>query len=172
VATLVLTDAGGDNLIYPWLGDEFLRKGDERKVREFHDITHTQGNSEQNRRDKIRVDTWYVEQAAYLAGLLAGTPEGNGSMLDHTALVVTNGMGHNHNSNTVPYVVLGSCGRYFKTGRFLKCGSAVGVEGPPERSRRGAPHNGLLVALANAMGVDGSRFGVPEHARELPGLRG
>lgn len=171
VVNILLTEMGANLLTFPWLGDEFLGPGGEpgRKVKEYHDITHSQGNNADCTRRKILADQWLVSQVAYLAQQLKDTPEGDGTMLSSSAVVMTNSSGYMHSSETVPFVIVGSCGGYFKTGRFLKVGNAM-KDGLPQG--RGAAHNGVLVGLANAMGVDGSKFGLPEFATELPGLRG
>lgn len=122
--------------------------------------------NENARQDKIMVDRWFFEQVAYLAKSLK-----EADLLQDTALVAGNcasdGAGHSMERNA--YVIVGSCGGYLNTGRALKFGSALG-------GGNGHPHNGVLVGLANAMGeglgFDGSKFGVPELAKELPGMHG
>jgi hypothetical protein len=172
VTTLILTDYNGDYLVYPWLGSSFLEKNGFGASKYFHEITHTQDFSTGNRDEKIVVDRWYFEQVAYLLERFASTPEGASTMLDNTAVVVTNGMGHNHSMTHVPYMIFGSCGGYFKTGRFLKYGPAKGTDNPPGLAARGDPHNRLLVSLAAAMDVDATSFGDKRYAEELSGLRG
>lgn len=102
---------------------------------------------------------------------LATTREGDGTMLDNTAVVITNVMGGNHYCTGLPTVIVGGCGGYFRTGgRYLKYGDW-------QRQRvfhwdiKGVPHNGLLVALGNAMDVPMEYFGDPKYGGELPGLR-
>lgn len=167
VITFTLTDIGGDTLMFPWLKLNHTTGQTDNRQREFHDITHGMGGDEGARQDKIMVDQWFFQQSAYLAQQLK-----DAQLLNDTALVISNcastGAGHSFERNA--YIVVGSCGGYFKTGRMLKFGSALANGG------KGHPHNGMLVGIANAMGqdmgFDGSQFGVPELATELPGLRG
>ena len=49
----------------------------------------------------------------------------------------------------MPFIIAGSCGGYFNTGRYL--------------SYTDDPHNNLLVSLANAMGVQTNTFGNPDY---------
>lgn len=169
VATFMLSNAGGEKLVFSWLGSDYVGKGDEYPTRQFHDITHNAGRSAAHTARKIRVDQWFFEQVAYLVKQLAETPEGGGTMLDNTAVVITNSMGRNHESDITPFIIVGSCGGYFKRlGRYLKYGDFASNR----NARRGVHHNGVLVAVANAMGADGSKFGEPSLAKELPGLTG
>jgi hypothetical protein len=162
VATLTLSDAGGDNLVFSWLGTDFTGKGDEYPIRQYHDITHNAGKSADHTQRKIRVEQWFYEQVASIASQLDQTPEGTGTMLDNTLIVVTNTMGENHDSKVQPFVLIGNLAGYFKTGRSLKY---------PVTNGLGTAHNGILVAIANAMGVNGSAFGDPKYNQELAGLK-
>jgi hypothetical protein len=57
------------------------------------------------------------------------------------------------------YLLAGSCGGTFKTGRYLDF--------------KGDPHNNLLVSLCQAMDVDVSTFGNPAYCTgPLAGLTG
>jgi hypothetical protein len=163
VATLNYSNVGGDNLVFSWLGDEFTGPGDEYPTRQFHDICHNQDRSDDHRRRMNRVSQWFYEGVANMVQELSDTPEGTGTMLDNTLVVVTNAMGSNHDSKIQPFVIIGNADNYFQTGRYLQYETSNGL---------GQAHNGVLVALANAMGVDGSQFGQSEYARELPNLRG
>jgi hypothetical protein len=116
-----------------------------------HDLSHV-GDSDQNARNKlIKINTWYAEQFAYLLGALDAVPEGDGTLLDNTAVLWCNelGVGNSHTRDDIPFVLAGSCGGYFRTGRYLKYD--------------GAPHNNLLLSLCHAMGVEGSSFGNPAY---------
>jgi hypothetical protein len=162
VASFMLTDAGGDNLVFSWLGDEFTGPGDEYPIRQYHDITHNAGRSADHTRRKIRVEQWFHEEIAYIAQQLQATPEGNGTMLDNTLIVITNSMGENHDSKIQPFTLIGNLNGYFETGRYLSY---------PVNGGMGAAHNGLLVAIANAMGVDPSGLDMIGPRTELDHLR-
>jgi len=158
VATLSLSNAGGDDCFFPFLGADFVGKGDEYPERQYHDITHNQGKSPDHTRRKIRVEQFFFEQVAYLAGAFAAVPEpSGGTMLDSTLIAVTNSMGSNHDSHLVPFTLVGNIGGYFRTGQYLKVDREA--------------HNKVMVSIASAMGVDGSKWGAPQYASELAGLK-
>lgn len=77
-----------------------------------------------------------------------------------------------HDMNRLPVVLAGSCGGYFKTGRYLKyaeTGMTAGV-------KVGPAHNKTLVSLMNAMGLPDTSIGVTTSgginvAGALPRLR-
>jgi hypothetical protein len=95
---------------------------------------------------------WYMEQFAYLLNLLESTPEGDGTMLDNTVVMLGSELarGNTHSHTDAPFLLAGSAGGYFKTNQHLT------FEGKN-------PHNNLLVSLANSMGVDTNTFGMPEY---------
>jgi hypothetical protein len=95
---------------------------------------------------------WYMEQFAYLLEALDSTPEGDGTMLDHTVVMLGSELarGNTHSHTDAPFLLAGSASGYFKTGQHLS------FEGKH-------PHNNLLVSLLNSMGVDTNTFGMPEY---------
>lgn len=169
VATFMLTDCFGTNLVFHWLAQS---AGAGIVNRNYHDMTHNFPKTDEERGYKVAVETWFMQQYAYLVGLLAGTPEGGGSVLDQSAVVLVDPMqnGSFHNVMGAPFVIAGSCGGYFKTGRYLK----LGEFGPAswDASYKYTPHNGVLAALCNAMGVPRETFGDPTYGGEPAGLRG
>jgi hypothetical protein len=76
--------------------------------------------------EHAKVHNWYVQQFAYLIGKFASIPEGAGTMLDNTAIVMFSEQGcrffgsspTEHSRVDLPYMVAGSCGGYFKVGTF------------------------------------------------------
>jgi hypothetical protein len=156
VVVLQVNNGHGDHVVFSWLGIE--GGGQEFPVRHHHDVAHRPGPEE---RDKIRVDQWFMGRFAHLIERLRSVPEGGGSLLDHTAVLWANHMGNGgyHNSNDLPWVLAGSCGGYFRTGRHLRF---------PDRT----PVNGVLVALCNAMGVPTETYGDAHYGGELTALRG
>jgi hypothetical protein len=154
VVTIQLNNANGHRVVYNWLGID--PKGQEYAQRDNHDIAHRPGAGS---RDKLRVEQWYMEQFAGLIKRMKAIPEGSGTLLDNTAVLWTNHMGNGgaHNSNDLPWVIAGRCGGYFKTGRYV---------------RSAGPTNGVLVSLANAMGVATATFGDAKYGGELAPLRG
>jgi hypothetical protein len=137
---------------FPWLG-----------INDPHHTMSHVGDGDKNTHDKLtRVNTWYAEQVAYLVGKMDAIVEANGkTMLDNSLVIWTNGLGkgNNHTRQNIPYVLLGSAGGYFTTGRYLQFNNA---------------HNDLLVSILNAMGLPGEKtFGDPALCKgALPGLAG
>jgi hypothetical protein len=92
-----------------------------------------------------------MEQFAYLLQQLAATPEGEGTMLDNTVILLGSEVarGNTHSHMDAPFVLAGSAGGYFKTNQLLNFEGDV-------------PHNNLLVSLLNSMGVETNTFGMPD----------
>ena len=134
---------------FPWLGIS----------NPHHDMSHQDGNAATA--DKlVKVGRWHAEMVAYFLGKLDGVVEGNGkTMLDNSVVVWANGLGRgsNHTRKDTPYVVAGSAGGYFTTGKFFQFSNN---------------HNDLMVSLLNAMGLrDEKTFGDPKFCSgPLPGL--
>ncbi len=139
IATLQYTNSVGDARM-KWLG---ITEG-------HHELSH-KPDSDKGAVEKLtKINHWYAEQLAYLAGRLAETPEpgGGGSLLDNTLIVWTNelGKGNSHTLDDIPWVLVGN-GMDFKMGRSLKY--------------RKVPHNRLLLALAHGMDHRIEKFGNP-----------
>lgn len=108
-----------------------------------------------------RVQHWYMQQVAYLAGALDRMPESGGSVLDRTVILVCSevGVGQTHTFLDMPYLLVGGAGGAIKGGRWLRY------------SKRN--HNDLFVALANALDVPMTTFGDPAYsAGALPDIVG
>jgi hypothetical protein len=109
-----------------------------------------------------KIHTWYAAQVAYLCGKLREVQEGTRTVLDSSVVFWGNefGKGNSHGLALTPFVLIGSGGGHFRTGRFLTY-------------PKGTPHNNLLVSLMNAMGVPATTFGKPEWCTgALPRLTG
>lgn len=153
VATVQFTHAESDQT-FPFLGIDGAH----------HVMSHAGDSDAAAQENLTKINVWYAEQLAYLLGKLASYPEGEGSLLDNTVVLWCNevGKGNNHSHRDLPFLLAGSCGGHFATGRFVDYMS---------NGQAGRPHNDLLVSLANAMGVADTTFGDPEHCTgPLPGL--
>ena len=149
VATLQWSGAANKRP-YPWLGIG----GDE------HGLGHQSDSNTGTWKKLNTIREWYMEQLAYLMAELDSVPEGNGTMLDNTIIMLGSEVarGNSHSHANAPFILGGSAGGYFSTGQHLR------FEGE-------TPHNKLLVALLNAMGDDTDSFGTPEfNSGPLPGL--
>lgn len=71
--------------------------------------------------DFERVTRFYVSQLAYLAGRLEAMPEGEGTVLDHSCLLLLSNMwsGNRHDSTRLPLLTVGGLGGALQTGRVL-----------------------------------------------------
>jgi hypothetical protein len=118
------------------------REGSLRAYREIgisdahHPITHHSGHPELI--EKVtRINVYHVEQFAYFLGKLKSTPDGDGTLLDHSQIVYGSGLsdGNQHQHNNLPVLVAGKSG-----GRHIVY--------PAE-----TPMNNLHLALLDRMGV-------------------
>jgi Protein of unknown function (DUF1552) len=109
--------------------------------------------------NKIVCDTWFMEQVTYAISSIKNVSNGGKSMLDNSVLLAMNNMRTGlGNYRGVPAILAGNCGGYFRTGRSLKLVNT--------------PNNGVLIALANSVGVPTTTFGEPVYGGELAALRG
>ena len=128
-------------------------------IGEVHNIAH-QGSAAYDK--KTVIDTWYMQQLAYLAGLLDASAEGTGTILDNSLIVMGNDMseGSFHSVSNIPYVLVGSAGGALQTGRVVKVGSWANKAGSYWSSgNTGVPHNQLLATISTLMGVPATSFG-------------
>lgn len=127
---------------------------------EHHELSHASDGDATAQAQLTDINVWYATEVAYLLDRLKAIPEGDGTMLDNTLVVWGNDLGNGaaHSSYPVPFVIAGSAGGYFPTGRFLDYGDA--------------PQNRLLVSICNAMGLDDVQtFGdMDTGSGPLPGL--
>ena len=101
------------------------------------------------------------EQVARLAKAMDSVVEGTGTALDNMVIAVGNDMaeGSSHYVGGLPFVLIGSCGGYFKTGRTVKLGNWASKTGEYWKNDSNVPHNKLLASLSNAMDVPATSFG-------------
>ena len=106
-----------------------------------HDDTHREFA------DYVKQRRWWVARFKYLLDELAARPEGDGTMLDHSTVVLCSEVcdGNTHLHDRLPFVLAGRAGGAIRTGRFLNYNY--------ER------HSNLLVAIARAMGQGIDHFG-------------
>ena len=118
------------------------REGSLRAYREIgisdahHPITHHDGNPELIEK-VIQINTYHLEQFAYFLGKLKSTPDGDGTLLDHSLIVYGSGLsdGNRHEHDNLPILLAGKSG-----GRHITY--------PAE-----TPMNNLHLALLDRMGV-------------------
>jgi hypothetical protein len=132
IATLLLTN-NLSGQAYPFLGLQGVHHGFSHnwQGREFASITR-----------------FWVEQYAYLLERLAGTREGDGTVLDNSCIVLANEQWTAHTTERVPLLMAGGLGSAFRTGRSLDL----------ERSQN-RKFSSLLMAVSGRMGLRLDRFG-------------
>jgi hypothetical protein len=117
-----------------------------------HAISHDFSSSGANYDAYNAIQTWYASQFAYFLGKLDSIDEGDGTVLDHSVVLWATEIGEStqHDLTMMPYILAGSAGGKFKTGRLL------------DWSNNRQDNNQLLVTLAHAMGADDlTAFGDP-----------
>ena len=84
---------------------------------QHHLISHHRDDAELMSQ-KARIDTYHVQMLAYLLEKMQATPDGDGSLLDHSLIMYGSGMGNGnlHRHSDLPVLLAGKlCGK-FKTG--------------------------------------------------------
>jgi len=122
------------------------REGSSRTYREIdlpeahHPLTHHQGNPEMI--EKVyRINRYHMEMFAEFIGKMAKTPDGDGSLLDHSMIVYGAGLadGNKHEHVNLPVLIAGGACGTIKTGRHLEL----------EKT----PINNLYVSMLDRIGV-------------------
>ncbi len=125
----LIDDGGGNGLTFPWLSVSQSN---------YHAIAHLGAGAAA---DKTTIDTWFHQQyATNLLTPLDSSAEGSGTTLDNTCVLIANDMqeGNTHYDKNVPWLMIGSCGGFFKTGRAVELNNAA--------------NNQLLTTILHAMG--------------------
>ncbi len=146
VATLQWS-ASTNNKPYP-----FLSYNGQPIVGDEHILGH-QPDSDTAAWAQLRViRTWYMEQLAYLLAKLDAQPEGDGTMLDNTVVLlgseITKGNTHSHTDS--PFILAGGAAGYLKMGERLNFSGQV-------------PHNNMLLTVMHALGLNDTTFGLPNY---------
>jgi hypothetical protein len=94
ITYVVRTELAGG--VYPEFG---VSKG-------YHELTH-HGNDPKNLEELAKVDTIYMRHWSYFLDRLASIRDGDGSLLDHTMLGFSSGMGIGHSKDLLPTVLSG-----------------------------------------------------------------
>jgi hypothetical protein len=112
---------------------------------QHHTVSH-HGNDPQNIEKVVRINTYHVEMFGRFLERLRATPDGDGSLLDHSLLVYGGGMGNpnQHASDPLPMLVAG--GRAGKGHRHLRL---------PTRT----PVGNLWLTVARDFGASRDTFG-------------
>jgi len=89
-------------------------------VPEAHHPTSHHGNDPEKLAKLAKINAYHISLFAYYLEKLKSTPDGDGSLLDHTMILMGSGMGNPdiHNHVNLPIVVVG--GAAGKTARHIK----------------------------------------------------
>ena len=138
VVTLQLSHTVGPT-VFSWLG----------QTDGHHSLSHSADTDATNVANFVACERWYAEQFAYLLDQMSATvdPAGGGSMLDTTVVLWAQelGDGRMHTCESVPWVIAGNGGGFFRPGRYLDL--------------EGATHDGVLTSVAQAFGLELDTFG-------------
>jgi uncharacterized protein DUF1552 len=148
---------GGTGVYAPYLGDTFKT--------DHHTLSHNDQSAPGSPIEVIQ--NWYAKHFAYLLGKLDAMPEGNGTVLDNTAVVWFSEIAQgSHEHYDMPIVIAGGAGGAFKTGRYvnLNPGSKHVVLNPSwaREPPYGRTHNDLYLTFMNMMGAPATSFGDPQ----------
>ncbi len=149
VVTLQYRSSEPSDGIVPWADVPYINF----EVGSHHAAVHdaVQGNAAA-RADVETIATAWMNQYAGLLDQLEAIPEGRGTLLDHTTVVITSEGGaldaSAHGSDRLPVVIIGSAGSSLRTGERVE------VEGADQAD--------LAISLARAVGIDLDLFGAPE----------
>lgn len=143
-----------------------------------HTVGHVEGNpkkwDEQRTKQAItgvearrRIRQTHFDQVGNLARKLAAVPEGDGTMLDNTLIVVLSDHGAQHHPNfsEFPFVLIGNIGGALRTGRYLHY--------PSSKYADHRTIGSFYTALMHAAGVPRDGFGqfdpkLPEATQKTP----
>jgi len=112
-----------------------------------HAVSHHRNDPELIAK-KAKIDTYNVQLFTHFLKKLRDTPDGDGSLLDHSLILYGGGMGNGnlHRHFDLPCLLLGKLGGQFKTGYHMNY---------PENT----PMSNLLVTLLDKVGVPLEKFG-------------
>ena len=113
-----------------------------------HDMSH-HGKDEQKLAAKLKIDTYHVEQLAYILNKMQSIKEVDGhTLLDNSMIVYGAGIGDGdrHNHDDLPILLAGRGGGKIASGRHI-------------RYESNTPMNNLFVSMLDRMGVPGETIG-------------
>ena len=125
------------------------REGSNRSYRNIaisdghHSLTHHQNDPEKI--EKVtKIDTYHAQLLAYYLGKLKSTPDGDGTLLDHSMVLYGSSIcdGNAHTHHNLPLLIAGGAGGRIKGGRHIVFNKET-------------PMNNLLVTMLDLAGVPG-----------------
>ncbi len=113
----------------------------------FHPASHHQNNPERLE-NLTRINTYHVSLVAHFLERLKSTPDGDGTLLDHSLVLYGSGMSNSniHNHSPLPVLVAGGAAGRMKGGRHLKYAENT-------------PMSNLLLSILHKAGVEHDSVG-------------
>jgi len=113
-----------------------------------HSMSH-HGNDPQKIANLVKLNAWHVELFGKFLKKLAGTPDGDGSLLDHSLLLYGSGMSESntHSRLDIPTLLCGGAAGRIKGNRHIKAA--------PE-----TPLANLMLGIGQKFGVEMEKFGI------------
>ena len=113
----------------------------------FHNLSH-HSNDRGNMDRFAQLNTYHMTKFAYFVDRLKSTPDGDGTLLDHSLVLYGSSLsdGNQHNFSPLPIVLAGTASGRLKGGRHLQFA-------------RDTHMSNLLLAMLNTLGVRADRFG-------------
>jgi hypothetical protein len=121
-----------------------------------HEISHHE-RREEKLAEYQRINTWHIQQYAYMLEKMRSIREGDGTLLDHAMVMFGSGMkdGNAHSPVNLPILLAGRAGGTLATGRHLVY-------------EKRTPLCNLYRGMLARMGTPVDAFG--DSTGELPGL--
>jgi hypothetical protein len=112
----------------------------------FHAVSH-HANIPERLQQLTGIQTWHMQQFAKFVDRLAATPDGDGTLLDHSLLMYGSNMSNSdrHNNYPLPIILVGGANGKLKGGRHIV---------PPERT----PVANLHLTVLNMAGIPQEKF--------------
>jgi hypothetical protein len=121
----------------------------------WHHVSH-HGNEPEKLELLVKLNTWQVEVFGRFLDRLRRTPDGDGSLLDHSVVLWGSGMSdsNSHSGVDVPFLMVGRAAGLFAGNRH-------------HAAPRGTPLANAMLTIAQRYGAEIDRFGVSTGALEL-----
>ena len=112
-----------------------------------HPVSHNNNIPEQVAK-KIKVDIYHLDLFGQFLDKLRSTPDGDGSLLDHSLFLYGSGMtnGNAHDHENLPTLVVGGAAGRHKGNRHIKMAKST-------------PLSNLMIALMDKAGINVEKFG-------------
>ena len=121
-----------------------------------HGLTHHSGDAAKIER-VIQINEYHLRQFTYLVDKMKKTPDGDGSLLDHSMIVYGSGLGdgNGHLHHDLPTIVAGKANGALKPGRHIRYADET-------------PITNLYLSMMDIMGLPVEQFG--DSTGKLQGL--